>query len=169
MLRHPLQKLQPETFTFLLRRSRVFFWVVLALFSAVRFFSMPLKNLTPEGILAMLPEQAGAVGFWAGFDYLFMAAYTVFFAVCCVWAAGYFRPGSLWYNVGVALAWLSLLQLALDMAENFCMWQFTLGRGSEALKSWYLFLEKAKKPIFAASVLYMLVVSVLVWTKVLKK
>lgn len=169
MLRHPLQKLPQETFTFLLRWSRVFFWVVLALFAAVRFLSIPLKNLTPEVILAMPPEQAGALGFWAGFDYLFMAAYTVFFAVCCVWAAGRYTSGSFWYSVGIALAWLALLQLALDMAENFCMWKFTLGEGSETLKSWYLFLEKAKKPIFAASALYMVVVSVLVWTKVLKK
>ncbi|MCE7924755.1 MAG: hypothetical protein DYG98_17030 [Haliscomenobacteraceae bacterium CHB4] len=168
MLHHPFQKLQPETFLLLLRWSRVFFWVVLALFSAVRFLSMPRRNLSPDVILAMLPGQEGALGFWAGFDYLFMAAYTLFFTICCVWAAGRFKTGSLWYSLGIVLAWLSLVQLALDMSENYCMWQFALGRGNDTLKSWFLFLETAKQPIFAGSALYMLAVSVLVWTKVLK-
>lgn len=167
-LRHPLQNLPQATFSFLLRWSRAFFWVALALFAAVRFLSMPDKNLSPDVILNMLPGAAGALGFWAGFDYLFMAAYTTFFTVCCVWAAGRFRPRSFWYNAGIALAWLCLVQMGLDMAENYCMWQFVIGQGSDALKSWYLFLEKAKQPIFTASALYMLVVSVLVWTKTLK-
>lgn len=166
-IRHPLQKLPHPTFSFLLCWSRVFFWVVLALFTAVRFLSMPRK-LSPEIILSMPPDQAGALGFWVGFDYLFMAAYTVFFTVCCVWAAGRYRPGSFWHNAGIALAWLCLVQLGLDMAENYCMWQFAIGQGSDTLKSWFLFLEKAKKPIFAGSAAYILITSVLVWVKVLK-
>lgn len=168
-LRHPLQNLPETTLAFLLRWSRLFFWIVLALFAVIRFTSMPSGNLTPEVLLATARDQPGAFGFWAGFDYLFMAAYTVFFSVCCVWAAGKHTPGSLWYMAGIVLSWLLLLQLGLDMAENYCFWQFAQGYESESLKSWYLFLEKAKKPIFIASAIYMLDTSIRVWLKVLPK
>ncbi|MBK7939637.1 MAG: hypothetical protein IPJ82_22265 [Lewinellaceae bacterium] len=147
-LHHPLQNLPETTLAFLLRWSRLFFWIVLALFAAVRFASMPSGSLTPEVLLRLAKDQPGAFGFWAGFDYLFMVAYTVFFSVCCVWAAGKHRPESIWHKAGIALAWLSLLQLGLDMAENYCFWQFAQGRESESLKSGYLFLEKAKKADF---------------------
>ena len=165
-LAHPFQTCSPETFDLLLRGSRIVFWTVLALFAYVRYTSMPRK-ISPDAILGMLPDKAGAVGFWAGFDYLFMPAYTFFFSICCVWAAGQFLPGSFWYNLGIALAWLQILQLLLDMAENYCMWQLTLGKRGAALERRYRFFAKAKIPLFASAAMYALAVSVLVWTKVI--
>ncbi|MBK8192813.1 MAG: hypothetical protein IPK76_06305 [Lewinellaceae bacterium] len=169
MLHHPLQQLPEPTFFRILRWSRGCFWVVLALLTLVRLVSLPLQKLSPQLILTLIPEYAGAIGFWAGFDYLFMTAYTCFFMVCSVWAAGRYRIGSFGYNAGIALAWLSLLQLFLDMSENCCMWLLIIDKGGKAMEQWLGFFSFAKVPIFAATVFYVLITSMLVWFKVLDR
>ncbi len=165
-LQHPFQTLTPETFKWIMRWSRIVFWLVIGLYAYVKYVSMPGDN-TPDSILATPPERMGAFGFWVGFDYLFMLAYTLFFAICCVWGAGLFKTGSFFYLLGLALAWAMLPQLLLDMSENWAMWQIALGKHSPELEQAFRFLAVAKKPLFAGAAAYALVLSVLKWIKVL--
>ena len=165
-LTHPFQQLSAETFDWLMRWSRMLFWIVFALFAYVQRTTMPGKN-TPDSILATPAEKMGALGFWVGFDYLFMLAYTLFFAVCCVWGAGQFEAGSFFYSLGIALAWAMIPQLLIDMAENWAMWQVTLHNHSATVEQAFRFLAKAKRPLFIGAAVFALIVSVLKWIRVL--
>jgi len=166
ILTHPFQQLSTETFDWLFRWSRILFWIVLALYAYVKYHSMPGKN-TPDTILATPTEKMGALGFWIGFDYLFMLAYCLFFTVCCVWGAGQFGESSFFNILGIALAWAMIPQLLIDMGENWTMWQFALGKHSTSLEQAFRFLEKAKKPLFIGAAGYALVVSILKWVRVI--
>ncbi|MFN0037138.1 MAG: hypothetical protein ACKVUS_18940 [Saprospiraceae bacterium] len=162
-LTHPFQQISPETFEWLMRWSRILFWVVLGLYAYIKFATMPGKN-TARSILATPPEKLGALGFWAGFDFLFMLAYTLFFALCCVWGAGLLSAGSLFYKLGIALAWATIPLVLLDMAENWCMWQIAIGKKSLAIGQAFRYLKTSKEWLFGATVAYAAVVSVLKWT-----
>ena len=164
ILHHPLQKLSPETSHWLMRWSRILFWIVFGLYAYIKYTSMPGDN-TPDSILNTPAEKMGAFGFWVGFDYLFMLAYTLFFAVCCVWGAGLFKSGSFFHQLGIALAWAMLPQLLLDMSENWAMWQIALSKHSPELEQAFRFLAVAKKPLFIGAAAYALVVSILKWLK----
>jgi hypothetical protein len=163
-LQHPLQKHAPETFHWLIYWSRFVFIVVLGLYAYIKWTTMPGKQ-TPDSILATPLDKLGALGFWAGYDYLFMAIYTFFFALCCVWAAGRFTPGSFFYNLGIVLAWATIPLLVVDMTENWCIWQISLGLTNPPLEQLYRFLIWPKEILFICIAAYAAIVQLLKWIR----
>ncbi len=164
LLQHPLQKHSPETFHWLIRWSRIVFIVVLGLYAYIKWTTMPGKQ-TPDSILATPSDKLGALGFWAGYDYLFMAIYTFFFALCCVWAAGRFKSGSFFYTLGIILAWATIPLLVIDMTENWCVWQISLGVKNPALEQLFRSLKWPKEGLFFCIAVYATIVQLLKWIR----
>ncbi|GEM_PF-3543958 len=162
-LTHPLQQLTVETSKWLMFWSRLVFWIVLGLYAYIKCASMG-----DDAQIFLTPlEKRGALGFWAGYDYLFMLSYSLFFAVCCVWGAGLLKAGSFFYNLGIALAWAMIPLLLIDMTENWCIWQIALGKSSTGVKNLFECLKWPKIILFAGASTYALVVSILKWRKVI--
>lgn len=80
-------------------------------------------------ILASWNAKARLVAaFSLGIDYLFLSAYSLFFALACFMLAAKFKESfARFYYLGLLLGWAQILAAALDAAENYALLRLLLG------------------------------------------
>jgi len=69
---------------------------------------------------------------WAGLslgvDYLFIAAYSLFLALCCYKiATGFLLKKRFFYHLGMSLSWLIFVAALLDIIENYSLIRLLFG------------------------------------------
>jgi len=146
--------------------------IAVALLLVIKRVDKPLQNaLAPKGIISFelarkFDNAKSIVGSWSeqeklyaafslGIDYLFLFAYSLFFAIMIFIVAKTLKSRYKQFShIGYFLLWGQFLAAALDASENFFLTQLLFG----SQRSWF-----ANYAFFCASLKFMLILAGLIY------
>jgi len=117
------------------------------------------KNIdTTQSILASWDSIAKInAGLSLGLDFLFLFAYSFFFATTCLLIAENFNKNHLKYKIGILLAYLLLIAGACDAIENIALIKLLLGSNTGIYSSIAYYFASVKFTIIAVGTIYIIV------------
>ena len=147
--------------------------LTIVLFLSLRVFDSSLHTVhSPNGILsfefAKTIETSNLIisswnanakmnaGLSLGIDFLFLFAYSIFFATACVMIAKNFNQSYLIYKIGIVLAYLLLFAGICDAIENIALIKLLLGSNNEIYPPIAYYFASIKFSIIAVGILWII-------------
>ncbi len=146
--------------------------ITLVLFVALSIINIPLRSeMAPNGILTFelakeLDKSISIIDSWnlnakinagisLGIDFLFLIAYSVFFATACYFTAQkYIYSNSFLYSFGIALAILQFIAALFDGIENVALIKLLLGTQSSVLSAIAFYFASIKFVLIGTGIIY---------------